>query len=145
MVHNMRAHPEVRVKVFNLVMLPGYFPSCWKIHKTLLLPKDRDSPLNVSNCRWITIGSLLGRIYTGLVEFWLRRVTDFYPWQVGFMPVNVCSTNFFYECILQAKMKGTIVGNLADVAKAFDTLPPEATLGSLSSQSIDPYPYADQR
>jgi hypothetical protein len=139
MVQSMRAYPEVLAKVFNLVMLTGFFPSCWKVHKTSLIPKERGSPLECGNWRPITIGSLLSRIYTGLIEVRLRTVTDIHERQVGFMPLNGCSANLFIfdECIRQAKKNGTVVGSLLDVAKAFDTVPHEAILRALSSQSID--------
>jgi hypothetical protein len=139
MVQSMKAYPEVLAKVFNLVMLTGYFPSCWKDHKTSMIPKDGGSPLDVSNWRPITIGSLLSRIYTGLLEFRLRTVADIHQRQVGFMPVNGCSTNLFIldQCIRQAKRDGTVAGSLLDVAKAFDTVPHEAIFGALNSQGID--------
>jgi hypothetical protein len=70
----MRAYPEVLAKV--LVMLTGYFRSCWKVHKTSLIPKCRGSKLEAGNWRPTTIGSLLSRIYTGLLEVCLRTVTD---------------------------------------------------------------------
>jgi hypothetical protein len=95
MVHSMREYLEVFAKVFNLVMLAGYFPSCWKVHKTSLFPKDRGSPNDVSNCRPITIGSLLCRIYTGLLECRLRPAANIHQRQVGFMPVNGPSANLF--------------------------------------------------
>jgi hypothetical protein len=139
MVQSMRAYPEVLAKVYNLVMLTGFFPSCWKVHKTSLIPKERGSPLDVGNWRPITIGPLLSRIYTGLIEARLRTVTDIHQRQVGFMPLNGCSANLFIfdECIRQAKRNGTVVGSLLDVAKAFDTVPHEAILRALSSQGVD--------
>jgi hypothetical protein len=130
MVQSMGAYPSVLAKVYNLVMLTGYFPSCWKEHKTSLIPKDRGSPMDVSNWRPIMIGSLISRIYTGLIERRLRTLSDIHQSQVGFMPVNGCATNFFIfdECIRQAKREGTIVGSPIDVANASDTVPHEAIL-----------------
>jgi hypothetical protein len=96
MVQSMRAYPEVLAKVFNLVMLTGFFPSCWKVHKTSLIPKDRGSPLGVGNWRPITTGSLHSRVYAGLIEIWLRTVTDIHQRQVGFMHINGCSANINY-------------------------------------------------
>jgi hypothetical protein len=144
MVQSLGAYPSVLAKVYNLVMLTGYFPSCWKEHKTSLIPKDRGSPMDVSNWRPITIGSLLSRIYTGLIERRLRTVSDIHQRQVGFMPVNGCAANLFIfdECIRQAKKEGTIVGSLIDVAKAFDTVPHEAILRALSSQGVDEHTIA---
>nr|ADX60049.1 R2 protein [Kalotermes flavicollis] len=146
-VQSMGAYPSVLAKVYNLVMLTGYFPSCWKEHKTSLIPKDRGSPMDVSNWRPITIGSLLSRIYTGLIERRLRTVSDIHQRQVGFMPVNGCAANLFIfdECIRQAKKEGTIVGSLIDVAKAFDTVPHEAILRALSSQGVDEHTMAHIR
>jgi hypothetical protein len=114
MVQSMRTYPEVLAKVLNLVMLTGFFPSCWEVNKTSLIPKDRGSLLDVGNWRPITIGSLLSRAYTGLLEARLRRVTDIHQRQVGLMPTNGCSANLyiFDECTRQAKKNGTIVGSL---------------------------------
>jgi hypothetical protein len=55
------------------------------------------------------------------------------------MPINGCSANLFIfdECIRQPKKNGTILGCLLDVAKPFDTVPHEAILLALSSQSVD--------
>jgi hypothetical protein len=144
MVQGMRAYPEVLAKVFNMLMLTGYFPSCWKVHKTSMIPKDGGSPQDVGNWRPITVGSLLSRLYTGLVERRLRTVADIHQRQVGFMPVNGCSANLFIfdECIRQAKKEGILAGCLLDVAKAFDTTPHEAILRALSSQGYDDHTIA---
>jgi hypothetical protein len=143
-VQSMRAYPEVLAKVFNMLMLTGYFPSCWKVNKTSLIPNDGDSPQDVRNWRPITVGSLLSRLYTGLLERLLRTVAGIHQRQVGFMPVNGCSANLFIfdECIRQAKNGGILAGCLLDVAKAFDTTPHEAILRAMSSQGYDSHSIA---
>ena len=139
MVQSIRGAPEVLAKLFNVVMLTGLFPSQWKVHKTTMIPKSGGDPREVGNWRPITIGSLLGRLYSGLLDTRLRTVTDLHERQVGFVPMNGCATNLFIfdECVRAAKKEGLLSGAMLDIQKAFDTVPHEAILGSLRAQGVD--------
>ena len=85
MVQSMKGAPEVLAKVFNLVMVTGFFPSQWKAHKTVMLPKHCGDPREVGNWRSITSDSLLSRLFAGMLDTRLRTVVDLHERKVGFM------------------------------------------------------------
>ena len=58
-VQSMKGAHEVLAKVFNLVMVTEFFPSQWKVHKTVMLPKHCGNPREVGNLRPITMDSIV--------------------------------------------------------------------------------------
>jgi hypothetical protein len=99
-------------------------PSEWKENKTVLLPKPGRDAARVENYRPITIGSLLGRIYWGIIDQRLRDNTAFSPRQKGFVNEAGCFNNLhiFNELLRKAKNTGVVAIQL-DISNAFDTVP----------------------
>ena len=73
MVQSMKGAPEVLANVFNLVMATGFFPSQWKVHKTVMLPKHCGNSRQVGNWIPITIGSIISRLYIGILDTRLSK------------------------------------------------------------------------
>lgn len=146
MVQSTKKHCEILAKLFNLVMLAGFFPRSWKENRTTLIHKSGTKPADVGNWRPITIGSLLSRLFTGFVDTRLRTVVDVHERQVGFMPTNGCSVNSYLldEILHEAKRgeRAMVCGALLDISKAFDTIPHEAIMGALHSQGVDAHSIA---
>ncbi|KAG9427804.1 hypothetical protein HZU67_10529 [Apis mellifera carnica] len=62
---------HVFAKLCNLLMLHRIYSAQWKINRTTLIPKPGKSAEEVENWRSI-IGSLLGRIYSAMIDRKLR-------------------------------------------------------------------------
>jgi hypothetical protein len=62
--------------LFCLLTACGKQPSAWKENRTILIPKEGKDPSIVGNHRPITIGSLLSRLYWGIID--QKMKTDFF-------------------------------------------------------------------
>ena len=124
-------------KFYNLLMLKSHYPSEWKKNRTTLIPKVGRDRGDVKNWRPITIGSLVGRIYSGLLDRRLRSVIKQCPRQKGFSDENGCYINVatFNRSVRLAKECGGIFG-ITDMEKAFDTVPHAAIRKALRRKGI---------
>jgi hypothetical protein len=86
----------------------------------------------------LTIGSLISRIYWGILDQRLREQTTFSPRQKGFVSEAGCFNNIHIlnEVIRAAKSREGMVGIQLDISKAFDTIPHEAIGPALRRQNI---------
>lgn len=75
---------RVLAKIFNTILLKEHYPSTWKRNRTTLIPKQGKDASDVKNWRPITIGSILSRIFSGIVDRRIRQHIDFAPRQKGF-------------------------------------------------------------
>ena len=127
----------VLANFFNLIMLKSHYPTEWKKNRTTLIPKVGRDRSDVRNWRPITIGSLVGRLYSGLLDRRLRSVTKQCPRQKGFSDENGCYINVttFNRCVRLAKESGGIFG-ITDMEKAFDTVPHAAIHKALERKGI---------
>jgi hypothetical protein len=111
-------------------------PTAWRINRTVLIPKEGKDLSQVTNYRPITIGSILSRIYWGIIDSKLRSVFSFSPRQKGFVHDTGCFNNvhIFNEILKSAKRRKGLTAIQLDITKAFDTIPHEsieAALGHL--------------
>ncbi|XP_076660706.1 uncharacterized protein LOC143364079 [Halictus rubicundus] len=84
-VHLMkRGALVVLTKLFNLLMTHTHFPELWKRNRTTLIPKAGKSTDDVGNWRPITIGSLMSRIFSSMLDRRLRWKVQNYKRQKGF-------------------------------------------------------------
>lgn len=64
---------EHLTSLFNILLVEGHFPTSWKANRTTLIPKP-DKDLNeINNWRLITVGSLLSRIFSAVLDSKLRQ------------------------------------------------------------------------
>jgi hypothetical protein len=80
---------EVLRLFFHFITACGYQPTSWKSHRTLLLKQGKD-PARVETYRPVTIGSLLSRIYWGILDQKLRSLIKFTTHQKGFVDEVGC-------------------------------------------------------
>lgn len=75
---------HVFAKMCNLFMLHQIYPAQWKINRITLIPKPGKSVDEVGNWRPITIGSLLRRMYSAMIDIKIRSKVKQHPRQKGF-------------------------------------------------------------
>ncbi|XP_076397895.1 uncharacterized protein LOC143266154 [Megachile rotundata] len=124
-------------KYFNLLLLKSYYPNDWKQNRTTLIPKVGRDRRDVKNWRPITIGSLVGRLFSGLLDKRLRACITQYPRQKGFSDENGCyiNTTTLNCAIRMAKQIGGVVG-VTDIEKAFDTVSHPAISKALQRKGV---------
>lgn len=116
---------ELLTILYNVLLMEGYFPQPWKKNRTTLIPKAGKDTECVANWRPITIGSILARIFSAILDAKLRSVIIQSARQKGFANEDGCKFNI---AILEAaidEMKGVKGGvvTMLDITKAFDTIP----------------------
>jgi len=114
--------------LFNIILISGTLPSVWGTNRTVLIPKQGKDMRNVENYRPITIGSILSRIYWGIIDYRLRERTTFSHRQKGFVNEAGCFNNvhILNEILRAAKSNSGITVVQLDISKAFDTVPHKA-------------------
>lgn len=97
--------------------------------------------MDPANWRPITIGSVLARIYGGLLDRRFREISEIFAGQRGFMPHNGCFANCtaFRELLNLSKRGFPLTAALLDVSKAFDTVPHRAITRALQAQGFPPH------
>ncbi|CAK9834605.1 Retrovirus-related Pol polyprotein from type-2 retrotransposable element R2DM [Anthophora retusa] len=115
----------VLTKLCNLLLMSRVYPGPWKLNRTTLIPKTGKSVAEVSNWRPITIGSLLGRLFSAMIDKRLRGVLTLNPRQKGFTKEDGCKNNItiLNSALEQMKLKEGGVITVVDISKAFDTIP----------------------
>lgn len=94
-------------------------------NRTTLIPKIGKDQADVGNWRPITIGSLMARIFSGVLDARLRSVVKQSIRQKGFTKEDGCKANINLLNAAIAEMKkakGGVV-TIVDISKAFDTMP----------------------
>lgn len=125
-------------KVYNILLYAGYYPKCWKINRTTLIPKAGKDLGDSKNWSPITIGSLMGRIFSSLIDCRLRDVIENHVRQKGFTSENGCKQNIILlaEAIQRSKSNNGGVFSILDISKAFDTVPHSAIEAALQRKRI---------
>lgn len=130
--------PTILAKLFNMLLYISYFPSIWKENRTTLIPKANKPSSLVENWRPITIGPILGRIFSSIIDGRLRRGTVLSPRQKGFTAESGCKINIdLLSAVLDysKKEKGGIF-TIVDISKAFDTVPHSAIEPCLARKGV---------
>lgn len=127
----------ILAKLFNLLLLTEVYPAAWKQNRTTLIPKAGKDPCDVKNWRPITISSMLGRIFSALIDHRIREVIQHNERQKGFTQENGCfnNTRLLSAAIKEAKASGGIF-TVLDISKAFDTIPHQAIRLGLERKGI---------
>ncbi|CAK9829662.1 Retrovirus-related Pol polyprotein from type-2 retrotransposable element R2DM [Anthophora retusa] len=128
----------VLAKLCNLLMMSRVYPEQWKVNRTTLIPKPGKSVEDVANWRPITIGSLLGRLYSAMIDKRIRSKTSQNLRQKGFTKEDGCKYNIAILnsalATIKEKEGGIIV--IIDISKAFDTVPHKALCDALDVKGV---------
>jgi hypothetical protein len=123
---------------FSLITACGRQPSSWKKNRTTLLLKEGKDPTKAENYRPVTIGSLIGRLYWGIIDQKLRAHISSSPRQKGFVSEAGCfnDVHILNEALRIAKRKRGLVAVQLDISKAFDTVPHAAIEDALGRKGV---------
>lgn len=123
-----------------MLLLTEYYPDRWKGNRTTLIPKDGKDLNDIKNWRPITIRSIIGRIFSGILDARLRLYIKQAVRQKGFIKEDGCKANInLLEAALhrmKAAEKGVIT--IVDIAKAFNTVPHSAVRQGLRRKGTPP-------
>jgi hypothetical protein len=135
--NNVTAREIIRL-LFNVILVVGEQPQNWGINRTTLTAKDDKGPNKVENYRPITIGSILSRLFCGILHDSIKTRVTFTPRQKGFMDEPGCfnSIHILNEIIKHAKSRSSIAAVFLDVSKAFDTIPDDAIPDALRRKGL---------
>lgn len=125
-VHIARAGVgELLEVLYNILLLEGIYPESWKFNRTTLIPKAGKDLTDVKNWRPITVGSLLARIYSALIDAMLRKFVEQSHRQKGFTSEGGCSQNIIIleQAIEEMNTRGGGIMSVLDISKAFDSVP----------------------
>ncbi|XP_039275968.1 uncharacterized protein LOC120349604 [Nilaparvata lugens] len=128
-------------KLFAVVTASGHVPGTWKRNRTIFIPKPNKDLAKPDSWRPLTIGSMVYRIYAGLMEKRIRRVTELNIRQRGFQPGQGCQINCAtLDSALRYGCRGKAVcGAVLDMRRAFDAVPHNIILNALKRKGL---PYA---
>uniref|UniRef100_A0A1B0CZB4 Reverse transcriptase domain-containing protein n=1 Tax=Phlebotomus papatasi TaxID=29031 RepID=A0A1B0CZB4_PHLPP len=130
-----RSDREIIRLLFNLVMVAGVQPTYWKKNRTTLIRKEGRDPARSDSYRPITIGSMLSRLYWGVLDKKLRSFSDR---QKGFVSEAGCYNNvqILREVLKLSKERRGLTMVQLDVTAAFDTVPHQAIGPALRSRGL---------
>jgi hypothetical protein len=123
---------------FSFITACGRQPSSWKKNRTTLLLKEGKDPTKAENYRPVTIGSLISRLYWGIIDQKLRARISSSPRQKGFVSKAGCfnDVHILNEALKIAKKRKGMVAVQLDISKAFDTVPHAAIEDALSRKGV---------
>jgi hypothetical protein len=124
--------------LYNILLISSLQPTEWRTNRTTLIPKPGKDTSRAENHRPLTIGSLISRIFWGIINQRLREKATFSPREKGFVSEAGCFDNVHIpnEIISVAKPNEGMIGIQLDVSKAFDTIPHEAIGPALRRQNM---------
>ncbi|XP_076397793.1 uncharacterized protein LOC143266086 [Megachile rotundata] len=130
--------PNILSKLFNILLTINYILEKWKINRTTLIPKMGKNLKDIKNWRPITIGSILNRIFSSLLDYRLRLNIKQFQRQKGFSEESGCRFNILLlnELITKAKMLNGGVFQILDISKAFDTVPHAIIISGLKRRGV---------
>jgi hypothetical protein len=132
---------EILRLFYSLITACSLQPQQWNEHRTTLLLKEGKDPARAENYRPVTIGSILSRLYWGLIDMKLRAQTSFTPRQKGFVSEAGCfnDVHILNEIMKLAKTRTGLVAIQLDISKAFDMIPHQAINDALTRKGIPKY------
>lgn len=136
--------PEVLTRLYNLILVFECFPGAWRKNRTVLIPKNGKDLKEVANWRPITVGSVLSRIFTSILDTRMRSVVKINDRQRGFISENGCRGNIALldEAIHMAKTTSGGVFSILDMKRAFDVIPHDVIRAALIAKGF-PRRFAD--
>lgn len=124
--------------LFNAMIYLGHIPAPFRLNRTILVPKSRESGVNVSDWRPITISSVFLRIIN---KIWAWRFEDLTTssLQRGFKKMDGCLANTLtlHQIIRDHRDRAaphTIIS--LDLRKAFDTVSHSSILRALRGYGV---------
>lgn len=136
--------PIILVKSFNMLWYSFYFPILCKENRTTLIPKPNKNASNVENWRPITIGSILSRMFSSILDGRLRSGITQNIRQKGFTSESRYKLNIklMNAALDHCKRNRGGAFTIVDISKAFDTILHSAVRPCLARKGV-PTPIID--
>uniref|UniRef100_A0A8C4NSX5 ribonuclease H n=1 Tax=Dicentrarchus labrax TaxID=13489 RepID=A0A8C4NSX5_DICLA len=128
--------------LFNTMLYSGKIPMCLKVGRTTLIPKTSDEAklANIGQWRPITIGSVILRAFSGVINKRLAGTCPIHVRQRGFIESSGCSENLsILEGVIRMSksQKRSLAVVFIDIAKAFDSVSHRHILEVLQRRGLD--------
>ena len=126
--------------LLNLILGLGDIPPCWKINRTILIPKGTTDLDHATNWRPVTISSVFVRLLHRILAHRISAAVNLNPLQRAFIPVGGCFENtiavdFLIRHARKNRREFHLVG--IDVSKAFDSVSHNSIQRALRRQGIE--------
>jgi hypothetical protein len=130
--------PAILAMIFNILSYSSYFPTVWEENRTTLIPKVNKPSSQVENWRPITIGPILGRIFSSSLDGRMRKGVMLNLRQKGFTFENGCKINIdlFNVVLSYSTRNNEETFAIVDISKAFDTIPHPASKPCLARKDV---------
>jgi hypothetical protein len=130
--------PAILAKFFNMLWYSSCFPTLWKENRTTLIPKPNKDLSIVENWRPITIGPILSRMFSSILDGRLRGGITQNMRQKGFTSESGCKINIemMKAALDHCKQNRGGVFTIVDISKAFDTIPHASIRPCLARKGI---------
>ena len=79
--------------IYNIILSSRTLPTCWKLHRTVLIPKKHNDLHLASNWCPITISSTCVRLLHRILACCLTEATHLNPRRKAFIPADGCGEN----------------------------------------------------
>lgn len=102
-----------------------------------MIPKEGKDLTQAGGWRPITVGNLLARVFSGVLESKLRGMIRLSPRQKGFVEGNGCFANIrIMDEVIRRGKCSSLCAAVLDISKAFDCVPREAISRALAAQGV---------
>jgi len=125
--------------LFNLLLRQGYYPDPWRDNTTSMIPKEGKDLSTAGGWRPITLGNVLARLFSGVMEAKTRPLVKLAIRQKGFVegPGIFANIRTLHEAIKMGK-RSELAAAVLDVAQAFDSVPHMAIWAAMEAMGIPP-------
>lgn len=128
---------KLLASLYNAILQFVVIPSAWKEHRTVLISKQERELNKAENWRPITIGSMVMRVFTGIISDQLQDKIQLAKEQKGLQGEESTASNCFllHEGLKRAKRCGGTFCFLY-IRKAFDTVPHIGIVQALEKRGV---------
>lgn len=136
MILKLGNYQNILAGLFNIILENNVHPVLWKTNVTYMIPKE-DNLSEAGGWRPITLGSVLTRVFSGIIESRITKKITLSKRQMGFVEGNGIAANVL--ALDQAIKKGKanrLSLAILDISKAFDSVPHDAILQALEGQGV---------
>lgn len=132
--------PAILAKMYDICWYSSYFPAIWKENRTTLISKFNKTSSLVENWRPVTIGPILGRIFSSILDRKIRKSFVLSLRQKGFTSKSGCKINIdlLSAALDYSKWNNGEIFTIVDISKAFDTIPHSVLKPCLERKGVSP-------
>ena len=129
--------------IYNIILSSCTLPSCWKLHRTVLIPKKSNKLHLILGASWMLSPQPVSICYIAslpVTSLKQPNLTQLSPQQKAFIPADGCGENILLldHVIRQARKHRRTLSVLGiDLAKAFDSVSHNSIACALRRHSIN--------